>query len=95
MVNRIRENEKRLDNALECVKKLEESLELFKSNQKDIKKLNRYYGSKSWFKDKEAYEKKEIDQIKAGVLSEDAVWNLDESIGNLITEMRRIVDSYK
>ncbi len=95
MIDRITENEKRLDNALESVKKLEESLELFKSNQKDIRKLNRYYGSKIWFKDKEAYEKKEINQIKAGVLSEDAVWNLDESIGKLITEMRRIVDSYK
>lgn len=95
MKNRITKNECILNNALESTKKLEEALDLFKGNIKDIEKLNKYYGSKTWFKDKEAFESGKITGIKAGVLSEDAVWNLDEDIRNLIDEMQRIVDKYK
>ena len=95
MIERIRKNEERLDKALLSVKELEKALSSFKANAKDIKALNKYYGSKSWFKDKELYEKHEISGIKAGVLSEDAVWNLDDDIGSLISEMQEIINSYK
>ena len=95
MLDRITKNEERLNKSLESVKKLEEALTLFKSNIKDIKALNKYYGSKVWFKDKEAYENGKIARIKAGVLSEDAVWNLDDDIGNLVVEMQRIINDYK
>ena len=95
MIDRITKNEERLDKSLESVKKLEEALSSFESNTKDIKALNKYYGSKTWFKDKEAYESGKIPRIKAGVLSEDAVWDLDDDIGNLIIEMQRIINDYK
>ena len=58
-----------------------------KKKEKDIQKLNHYYGSKNWFKDKEKFEKKEINNLKAGVLSEDAVWNLNEEINDLYKKM--------
>ena len=90
MKDRISKNEERLDSILESVQKLEQALDDFERNKKDIKMLNKYYGSKNWFKDKEAYEKKKISGIKAGVLSEDAIWNLDESINELISRMEKI-----
>ena len=94
MTERITKNEKRLDSALESVRKLEEALEEFKANRKDIALLDRYYGSKSWLKDKEDWEAKKIPQVKAGVLSEDAVWNLLEDIDELIHDMDDVVRQY-
>ena len=90
MIERITKNEEKLDKILLSVKKLEEALEEFKNNQKILEELNEYYGSEEWFKDKEAYEKGEISDIKAGVLSEDAIWNLNEDIKDLQIEMNKL-----
>ena len=95
MIDRIEENEKRLDSLLESVKELEQALEDFKSKKKDLKELKKYYGSKNWLKDKEAYEQNKIPKIKAGVLSEDAVWNLLENIDELKKEMNAIKKDLK
>jgi len=90
MIERITKNEEKLDKILLSVKKLEEALEEFKNNQKIFEELNEYYGSEDWFKDKEAYEKGEISDIKSGVLSEDAIWNLNEDIKDLQIEMNKL-----
>ena len=95
MIKRIEENEKRLDSLLNSVKELEKALEDFKSKKKDLKELKKYYGSKNWLKDKEAYEQNKIPKIKAGVLSEDAVWNLLENIAELKKEMNAIKKDLK
>ena len=71
-----------------------EAIEDFKLNQDNIERVNKYYGSDSWFKDKEAYEKRRIPHIKAGVLSEDAVWNMLNDIKDLVSEMQIIIDNY-
>ena len=94
MKKRIETNEKRLDKSLACIKKLELALDEFKSNKKDLDLLNKYYGSKSWFNDKESFENKEITGIKAGVLSEDAVWNMNEDIKDLIEEIKEITNIF-
>ena len=93
MIDRITKNEERLDKALESIKELEKALSNFKENQKNIKLVNKYYGSKNWFKDKEYYEQGKIPKIKAGVLSEDAVWNMLEDIKNLTNEMQNIINT--
>ncbi len=92
MIDRIVKNEERLNNAIMCIKELETALNNFNSSKKDISLLNKYYGSKNWFKDKEAYEQNKIKHIKAGVLSEDAVWNMNEDINYLISIMKDIVN---
>lgn len=92
-MNRISKNEKYLDDILLSVSKLEESLKLFKNNIKNIDSINKYYGSKEWFKDKKKHDNGSI-VIKAGVLSEDAVWNMNEDINDLISEMRDIVSIF-
>ncbi|MEE3343383.1 MAG: DUF4298 domain-containing protein [Bacilli bacterium] len=94
MIDRINKNEERLNNILSNIKELEEVLNIFKNNQKDISKLSKYYGSKNWFKDKEAYENNSIPQVKAGVLSEDSIWNMLEDIDNIINEMQDIINKY-
>ena len=94
MIERIEENEKRLDNLIDIVNRLEKDLDDFESNKKDIKLLKKYYGSKNWFKDKEAFESKKISNVKAGVLSEDAVWNTLDDLDDLIKRMNKIVKKY-
>ena len=94
MIERITKNEERLDTILLSIKELEEALSSFKKNKNNIKMINKYYGSNNWFKDKEAYEQSKIPKIKAGVLSEDTVWNMNEEIDNLLIEMKSIIKDY-
>ena len=93
--NRIIKNENRLNNALLSIKELEIALNNFKMNKDTIKSLNKYYGSKNWFKDKDSFEKGKISNVKAGVLSEDAIWNMNEDINDLLEEMKTIIEEYK
>lgn len=95
MIDRITKNEERLDNVSESVKNLEEALEKFKKTHRDFEMLNKYYGSKNWLKDKDAYEKNKLPRMKAGVLSEDAIWNLDEEVAELVVEMENLINKIK
>ena len=95
MKGRITKHEEKLDSVLSSVKNLEKALADFKSNKKNIKDLNKYYGSKNWFNDKDKYESKKIPQVKAGVLSEDAVWNMFEDIDDLLLEMQSLINDFK
>ena len=91
MIDRITKNEERLDKLLLNIKELEVALENFKTSKKDLDLLNKYYDSKNWLKDKDAYENGSIPKIKAGVLSEDAIWNMNEELKDLIKDMKNIV----
>ena len=90
----LKKNEERLDNINNCIKNVENALEEFKKNKKNINLLNKYYGSANWFKDKKKKKKNEIPKLKAGVLSEDAVWNMNDDIKELILEMKSIVKNF-
>ena len=94
MIERITKNEERLDKSLDSIKKMAEVLEEFKSNKKNIQLVGKYYGSSNWHKDKKAYENGDIPKIKAGVLSEDAVWNMLDDVRDIILEMKKIIDDY-
>ena len=94
MIERITKNEERLDKILMSIKNLEMAINQYNDNKKDIYLLSRYYGSDSWFKDKDAYENNKIPKIKAGVLGEDTVWNLLTNIDSLMLDMKKIVDNY-
>ena len=94
-MKKIEDNEKRLDKLSKIVSKLNNNLVNFEDLIQDYYSLNEYYGSKEWFQDKAYFEKKKKKNIKAGVLSEDAVWNLDENIKELIIKMEEIIKLYK
>ena len=93
--SRITTNEKRLDNINETIIELNKALEKLEKNNKELEQLKKYYGSKNWFKDKESLEKEKIKKIKAGVLSEDAVWNTLDELDDLIKRMKTIIRKYK
>jgi hypothetical protein len=92
-MDRISRNEKKLNDILFSISKLEDALELFKNNISNIESVNKYYGSKAWFKDKDMHDKGII-SCKAGVLSEDAVWNMNEYVNDLISDMRDIISFF-
>ena len=94
MIERINKNEERLDKIISSIKELERTLNTFKNTKKDFILLNKYYGSPNWFKDKELYEKNKIPKIKAGVLSEDAIWDIDEDIKSLLLQMQKTIEYY-
>lgn len=93
MIERIEKNEARLDKVSISVKNLSMALDDFKKVSKDLSLLKKYYGSKSWFSDLETYEQNKL-SVKAGVLSEDAVWNILDDIDDLLKEMKKIVKAY-
>lgn len=90
MIERIKNNEEKLDKVLDIIKRLEEALDDFENSQNIIKELNDYYGSKEWFEDKGAFETGKIERVKAGVLTEDAVWDLVIDINELLERMNKI-----
>lgn len=90
MIERIRSNEEKLDKIDSAVRALKNALTNFEETFDDINELNQYYGSKEWFEDKECFESGKIEKVKAGVLSEDAVWNLDEEIAEVMERMKKI-----
>ena len=95
MIERITKNEDRFDKILESVKELELALYNFKNIKKDLSQLTRYYESKNWIKDKEALENNKIPRVKAGVLSEDGVWNMLSDIDSIISDMKKIIKSHE
>ena len=76
-IARIRQMERRLDRALLAVKRLSTALDKWEAVQEDIAALDKYYGSDAW---KQDYADDEAGllptDLKRGVLSEDAIWNL-------------------
>ena len=90
-IARIEEMEKYLDASSAAVRKLSEALDEYEAVQKGYKKLNYYYGSEAWMKDFEADEAGKLPgDLKRGVLSEDAVYDLLIENRELIVRMMKL-----
>ena len=94
MIERITKNEEIMDNIIENVRIMEDALSSFESMKKDLDLVNKYYGSKNWFKDKEKYENNTLPKIKAGILSEDGVWDLNDNVKNVLAKMQEIISVF-
>ncbi len=82
---RIEKMEQALDASAIAVKRLSEAMDEYEGAQKAIKSLFDYYGSSLWMQDYEADEAGRLPkELKRGVLSEDAVYDL-------ITEHRELM----
>jgi hypothetical protein len=76
-IARIRQMERRIDRALLAVKRLSTALDKWEAVQEDIAALDKYYGSDEWKQDFADDEAGLLPaDLKRGVLSEDAIWNL-------------------
>ena len=71
--------------------RLGEALDQYESVQKQYKKLSDYYGSPRWMKDFEDDEAGKLPRdLKRGVLSEDAVYDLITENRELVIRMLRL-----
>ena len=89
---RIERMERCLNESEQTIRALSEALERYESIQPLLKKLSDYYGSSLWMKDFEADEAGKLPKdLKRGVLSEDAVYDLLTDHHELVLRMSRAV----
>ncbi|MBQ8969293.1 MAG: DUF4298 domain-containing protein [Bacteroidaceae bacterium] len=90
-IERIKKMERCLDRASQAVMRLSSALDEYADAQDALRQLSDYYGSDAWkhdFADDSA--DLLLTDLKRGVLSEDAVWNLLEDVRDLKERMREI-----
>ena len=76
-IARIRKMERRLNRASTAMKRLEAALDKWEAVQEDIAALEEYYGNDLWKQDFADDEAGLLPaDLKRGVLSEDALWDL-------------------
>lgn len=80
-----------LEEAMQAVKGVSEALDRYEAAQSAIHALEAYYDSEEWMKDFSDDEQGRLPkELKRGVLSEDAIWNLLEENQGLKERMKGI-----
>ena len=91
-IERIEEMERCLDASERAVRELSEALSAFEEVQPQYRKLSDYYGSEQWMQDYEDDEAGKLPRdLKRGVLSEDAVYDLITEHRDVMVRMLRLV----
>jgi hypothetical protein len=91
-IKRIEEMERCLDASRQAVDALERAFDAYEATRKDYKKLCDYYGSRRWMADYEADEAGKLPRdLKRGVLSEDAVYDLITDNHDLAVRMLKVI----
>ena len=91
-IERIEKMEQYLDESEKAVHALSEALEQYEEIQSSLKKLSDYYDSTLWMKDYEDDEAGKLpEDLKRGVLSEDAVYDLLTEHHELMLRMSRAI----
>ncbi len=91
-VERIKKMESYLDETGEALSELAEALDRYEKIQSKYYKLEEYYSSQKWMDDFEADEAGKLpEDLKRGVLSEDAVYDLITDHRELMARMQRAV----
>ena len=87
-IERIKQMEQRLDRATAAVEALEAAIEQYSAVSEDIASLDTYLGSPEWHADRDDDEAGRLPkELRRGVLSEDAIWNLLERHRELQKQM--------
>lgn len=91
-IQRIQEMERCLDVSRRAVDALAKAFDEYEAAQKDYRKLSDYYGSVRWMDDYEAGEAGKLPaDLKRGVLSEDAVYDLITDNHDLAVRMLKVI----
>ena len=94
-IERIRRMEQVLDTSTEAVSALVSALEQYQTILPSLQKLAEYYSSPLWMSDFEADEAGMLPaDLKRGVLSEDAVYDLLRSQSLIIEELETLLNSH-
>ena len=92
-IERISYMEQILDEATEAVSSLSEALEKYSAVQDKLQELAAYYSSKQWHQDFDDDSASKIpNNLKRGVLSEDAVYNLLVDVTDLKAHLKKLAD---
>ena len=92
-IDRITYMEQILDEATEAVSSLTEALEKYSAVQDKLQELNSYYSSEQWRQDFDDDSASKIpNNLKRGVLSEDAVYNLLSDITDLKERLKELAN---
>ena len=84
--------EKCLDDSRKAIDRLTEALEMYRNVQGKLRELSLYYGSEQWRKDFQDDEAGKLpEDLKRGVLSEDAVYNLLSDNREILDDMAGII----
>ena len=91
-IERITQMEQCLDATEKAIRELSEALSAFEEVQLQYRQLNDYYGSDAWMQDYEDDEAGKLPKdLKRGVLSEDAVFDLITENREILVRMLRLV----
>ncbi len=91
-LERIQYHEETLNEAREIITVLNDNLERYLEIRDKLTELLTYYGSQEWFKDFEDDEQGLLPaDLRRGVLSEDAVYDLLEDNRDMITMMADVI----
>jgi len=95
-IERIQQMERCLDRASQAVMRLSAALDEYANAQDALRKLSDYYGSDQWKHDfADDLAGLLPPDLKRGVLSEDAVWNLLEDVRDLKERMADMLKESK
>ena len=85
--------EQRLDRASAAVIELSAALDKYEAAQEALRTLGEYYGSEEWKQDYADDEAGRLPHdLKRGVLSEDAIWNLLADNHGLVERIQEIIN---
>ena len=91
-IERITEMESCLNESAAAISGLIDAVEKYEASADSYYLLGEYYGSDAWMKDYEADEQGQLpDDLKRGVLSEDAVYDLITEHDALMVRLQKIV----
>lgn len=92
-IQRISEMEERFDRASAAMKLFSSELDKFETMLEDVLMLDKYYGSGNWWQDKTDDEAGRLPaDLKRGVLSEDAIWDLFVECGQLNDQIMSAIE---
>ena len=91
-IERIQRMEACLDASEKAIRELSEALSAFEEVQPQYRRLSEYYGSEQWMQDFADDEAGKLPrELKRGVLSEDAVYDLITENRELLVRMLKLV----
>ena len=92
-IQRISKMEERLDRASAAMKLFSSELDKFETMLEDVLMLDKYYGSDDWWQDRTDDEAGRLPaDLKRGVLSEDAIWDLLVECGQLNKQIMSAIE---
>ena len=90
-IERIEHMEQNMERVMHAVRVLDDALNEYEAAQEALHELESYYGSDTWKQDFADDEQGKLPQnLKRGVLSEDAIWNLLEDSRTLKERLKYI-----